>query len=197
MLHLEPKVDVSFQVLGKFLVVDHGFALYSAISRVCPFIHGGAEVGLKLIRGRYLGEGRLDISPHSELVLRVRVSRVKEYLALAGKRLEVMGETIRVGVPQTRSLIPAVALFAQMVTTRNGQEQERFAHEMGNQMGALGIQGRLTVTKRRTFQVHGKQVVGYSVLLSELTAEESIIVQEQGLGGRRKMGCGFFEVWRG
>jgi CRISPR-associated protein Cas6 len=197
MLNSEPKVDLSFQILGKLLSVDHGYALYSAISRVCPAIHEDAEMGLKLIRGRYLGEGRLDISPYSELVLRAPVSRVRDYLMLAGKSLEVGGNAIRVGVPHTRALIPGVALFAQLVTTRNGQEQGRFADEMGHQMGNLGIKGRLQVGKRRTFQVHGKQVVGYSVLLSELTAQESIMVQEQGLGGRRKMGCGFFEVWQG
>jgi CRISPR/Cas system CSM-associated protein Csm4 (group 5 of RAMP superfamily) len=31
--------------------------------------------------------------------------------------------------------------------------------------------------------------------VSELTAEESIRLQEHGLGGRRKMGCGVFEEW--
>jgi len=45
--------------------------------------------------------------------------------------------------------------------------------------------------------VHGKQVVGYPVLVSELTPEESILLQENGLGGRRKMGCGFFEAFNG
>jgi CRISPR-associated protein Cas6 len=67
---------------------------------------------------------------------------------------------------------------------------------MRHQMNSLGVQGKLSIGKRRTFQIHGKQVVGFSLLVSELTAEESIAIQEQGLGGRRKMGCGFFEPWR-
>jgi CRISPR-associated protein Cas6 len=196
-MNFESKVDLCFQLRGCFLPVDHGYTIYSAISRVCPAIHEDNEMGLKLIRGRYFGDGRLDISPRSELILRVPVERVREYLVLSGKTLEVNGDNLRVGVPQTKVLIPAVALFAQMVTTRNGQDQERFEKEVCSQMENLGIKGRLTVTKRRTFKVQGKQVVGYSVLLSELTALESIIAQEKGLGGRRKMGCGFFEVWRG
>ena len=197
MIGYEPKVDVSYPVLGKLLAVDHGYALYGAISRVLPVIHEDQEIGLKLVRGRYIGNGLLDISPASELVLRLSISKVRHYLVLAGKKLEVLSHNLRVGVPNTRTLNPATALYSPIVTTRNGQEQERFEAEVRSQMASLDLRGRLAIGKRRTFQVHGKQVVGYEVLISELTAPESIRLQEQGLGGRRKMGCGFFEVWRG
>lgn len=196
-MNIGSQLDLVFNVTGNQLLVDHGFALYSTISKVCPVIHNDQEVGLKLIRGRYLGYGRLDISPRSELVIRLPISRIKDYLSLAGKSLVVQGNILRVGVPNTRALIPAVALFSPLVTTKNGQEQTRFEAEIRKQMQTLGIKGKLSVGKRRTFQVHGKQVVGYEVLVWELTASESILVQEHGLGGRRKMGCGFFEVWKG
>jgi CRISPR-associated protein Cas6 len=194
-METEPKVDLYFQALGQTLPVDHGFALYGAISRRLPFIHEDPDIGLKLIRGRYVGDGMLDISPYSELVLRLPINKVGSYLKLAGKTLEVMGQKMTIGVPKTKALIPAVALYAQLVTTKNGHDQNRFEAEIKSQMEKMNIQGKPTVEKRRTFQVHGKQVVGYSVLVTELTAEESIVLQENGLGGRRKMGCGFFEVW--
>ncbi len=82
------------------------------------------------------------------------------------------------------------------MTTKNGHNEERFKQEITRQLHQLKIKGKFTLGKRRTFKVHGKQVVGYSLLVSELTAEESIVLQEHGLGGRRKMGCGFFEPWR-
>ncbi|MBW1987662.1 MAG: type I-MYXAN CRISPR-associated protein Cas6/Cmx6 [Deltaproteobacteria bacterium] len=193
---MDRKIDLVFKVSGKYLAVDHGFALYSAISRVCPVIHDDQDVGLKLIRGRYLGNGRLDISPNSELMLRLPISRIKDYLGLAGKSLIVQEDIIRIGVPNTRALIPATALFSPLATTKNGQDQTRFECEIKKQMEKLGVKGRISVGKRRTFQVHGKQVVGYEILVSELTASASFLVQEYGLGGRRKLGCGFFEVWK-
>ena len=192
----EPKVDLCFTVLGRFLPVDHGFALYGAISRVLPFVHDDPEVGLKLLRGRYVGQGLLDIAPASELVVRLPISKVGSYLALAGKGLEVSGHLLRVGVPTTRALIPSAALYASLVTTRNGQERERFEKEILGQLAALEVQSRLHIGRRRTFRVHGKQVVGHEVLVTELTASQSIRLQEQGLGGRRKMGCGFFEEYK-
>jgi len=190
------KVDLCFRAMGARLPVDHGFALYGALSRVLPFAHNDDSLGLKLIRGRYVGEGMLDITPHSELVLRISADRIVSYLPIAAKTLEVRGSRLSVGGPVTRSLIPAAVIYSPLVTTRNGHDQARFENELQRQMKQMGTEGRLSIGRRRTFAVHGKQVVGYAVLVSELTAEESIILQEQGLGGRRKMGCGFFEVYK-
>jgi CRISPR-associated protein Cas6 len=189
------KVDLCFHLRGEHIPVDHGYALYSALSRVLPLIHDDLQVGVRLIRGRYIGGGILDISPHSELILRLPAASLPPYLKLAGKSIEIFGQTLCIGVPKARGLIPSVALAAHLVSTRNGNDQARFETEMKNQMSALGVNGRLTVGRRRTFEVHSKQVVGYSLMVSELTASESIALQESGLGGRRKMGCGFFEPW--
>lgn len=192
----EPKVDLCFQVTGKTLPVDHGFALYAAISRVFHYIHDDREIGLRLIRGRYIGEGLLDISSSSEMVLRLPAGRIGPYLALYGKVLEVIGHALRIGTPHTREIIPSVALFSPLVTSKNGHDQARFETEMAKQMTQLCPGARMESGKRRTFQVHGKQVVGYSVLVHQLDTAESVLLQENGLGGRRKMGCGFFEPWR-
>ena len=35
-------------------------------------------------------------------------------------------------------------------------------------------------------------MIGYALRVFGLTAEESIRLQEEGLGGRRRMGCGVF-----
>jgi CRISPR-associated protein Cas6 len=195
-MNSEHIINLCYKVKGNTLPVDHGFVLFGSISRLLPHFHSETKVGLKLIRGKYMGNGLLSIKPGSELVLRMPASLIPEYLALAGTTLEVLEHRLDIGVPTTKPLIPATALYAHLVTTKNGHNEERFKQEIARQMQELGVKGKLSLGKRRTFQVHGKQVVGYSLLISELTAEESIILQEHGLGGRRKMGCGFFEPWR-
>lgn len=45
---------------------------------------------------------------------------------------------------------------------------------------------------RRLLRIKDRRMVGYAVQVTGLTAEESIKLQEHGLGGRQKMGCGFF-----
>ena len=75
-----PKVDLCFSVTGKNIPVDHGFDLYSSISRVIPEFHEAEDVGIKLIRGRYIGDGLLDIHPNSWLVIRLRTPDLQSIL---------------------------------------------------------------------------------------------------------------------
>lgn len=190
-------LDLRFQIFGKAIKVDHGYSLFSAINRILPEFHESGDVNPGLIRGRYIGNGLLQLVPGSRLVLRLPADMVAFYINLAGKTIDVDGHQLRIGVPNSQGLVPATTIYAHLVTTRNGQDQQRFEQEIERQLAALDCQGKVTIGKRRTFKVHSRQVVGYSLLVSELTAGESIILQEQGLGGRRKMGCGFFEPWKG
>ena len=192
----EPKVDLSFKLMGKPIPVDHGYALYSAVSRIIPELHTDDQIGIKLLRGRYIGNGLLDISPFSHLILRLPVSRITRYIRLAGHHLDIKASKLTIGVPQTKALVPSAAVYAHLVSTKNGHDPQRFENEIARQIRSLDSKAKFVVGKRRTFGVHGKQVVGYSLMVHELTAEESITIQEIGLGGRRKMGCGFFESQR-
>ena len=73
-------------------------------------------------------------------------------------------------------------------------DAEKFAEAVRRQLDTLEISERviLTIGKRRTLKIRDKEVVGFEVILEGLTASESIILQEHGLGGRRHMGCGVF-----
>jgi len=56
-------VDLAFRTTGARIPVDHGYALYSAISRILPWIHADRTIGIHPLRGRYIGE--LPCSSHS------------------------------------------------------------------------------------------------------------------------------------
>lgn len=191
-------VDLFFHVQGKQVPVDHGYALFSAISRVLEtsaedkWLHDAENVGLVSIRGRYAGEGVLHLGPHARFGLRLPACLIPKVLRLAGKRLDVNGDTLRIGVSTTSALSPAPILYAHIVTTKNGEDENRFDREVQRQLSVLDIKGKPVRGSRRIVTIKDKKVVGYSLLVSELTAQESIRLQEQGLGGRRKMGCGVF-----
>ena len=189
----DPKVDLCFNIRGKTVPVDHGFDLFSGINRLLPLFHEAQDVGLKLIRGRYVGEGLLSLQPNSWLVFRLRSSGLSPYINLAGNSLDLRGHLIQIGVPKTRALNPSPAIYSHLVTTRNGQDQERFLTEINRQFSEMSVKAEVHLGDRKTFTVHDKKVVGYSLQILGLSDEDSIKVQEQGLGGRRKMGCGFFE----
>jgi CRISPR-associated protein Cas6 len=106
----DPKVDLCFGIRGKTVPVDHGFDLYSCISRILPLFHEAQDVGLKLIRGRYLGDGLMSLQPNSWLVFQLRSSGLSPYINLAGNTLDLRGHLIQIGVPKTKALMPAPEL---------------------------------------------------------------------------------------
>ena len=187
-----PTIDLAFKLMGTRMPVDHGYALYAAISRVVPEIHDAKDIGVHPVRGRFDGNECLLLSPASRLIVRTQDDRIREFLKLAGKMIEVDGHRSRVGVPEVRALRPAAALYARLVTIKGFMEPEQFLDAARRQLEAMGATAKLELGERRTFRVKDKQVVGFEMLAMELEAEDSLKLQEIGIGGRRRMGCGVF-----
>lgn len=187
-----PAVDLAFKLMGTRIVVDHGYALFAAVNRIIPEMHDAKDIGLHPIRGRFDGTGCLVLSPASRLIVRVLDDRIHEFLKLAGKTLEVDGYRFRVGVPEVWALRPAAALFARLVTIKGFMDAEVFIEAAKRQLETMGVTAALQLGERRTFRIKDKQVVGFELLATELDAENSIKLQEVGIGGRRRMGCGVF-----
>ena len=187
-----PYIDLAFRLNGANVPVDHGYSLYGALSRVVPELHEANDVGVQPIRGIYSGYGKLHLSTSSRLVIRLPDEQIRPYLKLAGKRLEVEEHPLRVGVPEVRTLRPVARLRARLVTIKGFLEEAGFLEAVNRQLQGLNITCEVLLGRRRTFRVKDKQVVGFEVDLTGLTAENSIRLQENGLGGRRKMGCGVF-----
>jgi CRISPR-associated protein Cas6 len=196
-------VDLSFNLTGTVdIPADHGYHLYASISRVLPAVHEPNGVGIHPIRGRLIGERRMQLCDSSRLAIRIVPERIPDLLPLAGKQLNIAGQHIRVGVPQVYGLVAATALRSRLVTIKvSGDRKETrppdeasFLAAARRQLDAVGISpdAQLTLGKRRTLRIKDKEVVGYEVLVSTLSAAESLDLQSSGLGGRRHMGCGIF-----
>ena len=158
-----PYVDLAFRIVGKTIPVDHGYALYSAISRIMPEIHASKETGIHPIRGTYSGNGIFLLTSSSRLTLRVPDTQIAACLKLAGKRLDVERSTLRVGVPEVRLLRPAPKLCARLVTFKNSLEEVRFLEVARERLDELQVTGELELGQRRTLRVKDKQVVGFEL----------------------------------
>ena len=187
-----PSIDLAFRLTGPAVPVDHGYALYAALSRILPEIHTAKDIAVQPIRGVYSGNGTLHLADFSRLILRLPDDQIQTYLKLAGKRLAVDNHSLSVGVPEVRTLRPVARLRARLVTIKGFLQEGEFLAAAKRQLEQLGIKGQSHIGVRRTFRVRDKQVVGFEMGVTQLTAEESLTLQEQGLGGRRKMGCGVF-----
>jgi CRISPR-associated protein Cas6 len=191
-----PFVDLAFRLTGPTIPVDHGYALYSAVSRLLPGLHTDKEIGIHPIRGRYVGDGGLQLTSSSRLTIRLPDDRIRDVLKLAGKRLELDGYQLQVGIPEVRALRASAVLYSRLVTIKGFMEVEPFLAAARRQLNPLGVSAELTVGERRTLRVKDKQVLGFEVSAVHVDAAGSLRLQERGIGGRRHMGCGMFVPMR-
>jgi CRISPR-associated protein Cas6 len=194
-------VELSFHLNGWRVPADHGYPLYAAVSRHVPWVHHpDSPVLIAPIRGPYVGHGLLALDPRiSRLRLRLPQDQVPACMRLGGKTLEVDGHRLVVGVAEVSLLRPAPVLRARLVIIKGFTEPEAFRAAAQRQLAELGIQGRARLTCdddgrpcRRVLRVHDRKVVGFGLTVSDLSSEHSLRLQEVGLGGRQRMGCGFF-----
>ncbi len=202
------KLELVFPASGQHIPTDHSYPLYSALSAVVPQFHDAAS-GLRFaaITGEPDGAGHLRLADHSCLRVRVADDAIRTVLPLAGKRLEIAGHAVRLGVSSVRTLIPAPRLFARIVTFKNNDDPEKFLETARGKLAEMGVTAepelpihitgdRAGEPHRKIVRVKGVAIVGYSLLVSELTADDSLKLQTHGLGGRTQMGCGFFVPFR-
>jgi CRISPR-associated protein Cas6 len=202
-------VDLVFPATGADLPIDHAYQLFAALSHTVPQFHdAAARVRFAPITGVAVPEGRLELNAHSHLVVRLPDDAIKLALPLAGKRLQVGEGWVRLGVPAVRTLVPAPALIARIVTFKNADTPEQFLATARTKLADLGVSGepqlpihvdglRAGEPKRRVLRVKDAIIPGYALLVTELSAADSLRLQEDGLGGRTSMGCGFFTPAKG
>ena len=198
-----PVIDLAFDLRGGTIPLDYGYDLFGALCRVVPRLHGDRRVGVHPIRGLRLVPRRLTLVPQSRLRLRLSSEEVASYLPLAGATLDLEGDCLSVGIPRVEPLRPAPALVARLVTIGRLIEPGPFEESARRQLAALGVSAEASFVPesdparagrptRRVLRVKGRRIVGYALRVAGLTAEESLLVQEHGLGSRRRMGCGVF-----
>lgn len=195
-----PCINVSFSLAGKQLPADHGYLVYSAISRSTPSLHGIDWLAIELISGLPSGRGLIALPEHGvSLRLRIPADHYGDVLRLAGKRLDIGGHQIRLGLPVARPVQPAPSLYARIVTIKKFTEPEAFLEAVQRQLESLDVVGQAELPRnkqgryrRRIVTIHGKSVVGFSVAVHDLNDENSLKLQAIGIGGRRAMGCGIF-----
>lgn len=203
-------VDLAFAVRCRMLPVDHALALSEAVRTVLPWLGGTPGEGVHTIHGAESGNGwqrpedpdtgLIHLSRRARLILRLPRVRVAEARSLTGARLEVLGQTLEVGEARERELAPLPTIFSRYVLCEPGEEDDepRFLARVAEELRAMGVPVRKALCGRahplRTPQ--GRRLAR-SLMLADLDPEDSLRVQERGVGAGRVMGCGLFLPHKG
>jgi CRISPR-associated protein Cas6 len=193
-----PYTDLTFNITGEAVPLDHGYELFSAIAHFQPEVHKLDTIGIHTIAG-IPKEGVICLNKNSRLRIRLPVDQIRLVYPLANKSLRIGKYNIRLGIPDICLLQPTSKLRSRIVVIKGYEEEEGFLVAAQRQLEKLGIQGTITISRkadgsprRRTIKIHNRTIVGFGLEVINLCDEDSLVLQMDGIGGRRKMGCGLF-----
>lgn len=195
-------VDALFAITCPRLPVDHAYALSQAIHAALPWFAEEPRAGLHLIRAAESGSGwlrpqaagdLLQLPQRTRLVLRLPQHRLDGAAALLGRTLDIAGHALRVERVAVRALLPIRTLLSHCVYLADGGEEPAFRLAAERELDALGIRPAEILCGLATpIATPARVLRTRSLMLAGLTAEQSMLLQQRGLGGERKLGCGLF-----
>lgn len=182
-------MDLRFEVEGDTLPGDYAYALCQAVAQVLPWLESEPGAGIHPLKGAPTDRGTLLVSRRSRLILRLPASRVGDAERLTGCTLDIGGAPLRIGSSTVKELIPFATLYARFVTTGSGEEAA-FLQDVAGLLEGLGTRCKFMCGKSRQARIGEGEIVGFSVMLHEVLLEESVALQQRGLGRGRVLGCG-------
>ena len=187
----DASVDMVFPMHGQTLPRDHAQALQQALCAQWAWLGTDLLAGIHSVKVVPGSDEQALLSQRARLLLRVSVRRVDELIALGGLDLVVEGHPLRLGVPHLRELQPYSTLYAYKVAADSADEVT-FMAAMGHELAELAIDGERVCGKRQRLMVSGCAVDTFSLMLHALSPEQSLRLQQHGLGPHRLLGCGIF-----
>jgi len=195
-------VDVAFSILCRTLPVDHSYSLSQALCEALPWFADEEHAGLHAIHVAESGNGwmrpddpdaLLHLSRRTKLMLRLPKQRVGDAGKLTGQTLSIDGNSMQVEKAAVKPLSAVTTLFARYLVAKEGVDETAFMREAQSRLADMDIHpkkmlcgiGRVITTPDREIQTR-------SLMLADLTVEESVRLQQRGLGPGRKLGCGLF-----
>jgi CRISPR-associated protein Cas6 len=195
-------VDVVYSIDCRALPVDHAYALSQAIQRALPWFAEEESAGLHTIHVADSGNGwmrpddpnaLLHLSRRTKLTLRLPKHRIEDAGKLMGQTLDIHGKHLRVEKSVVRPLSTITTLFSRYIVTREGTDEAIFLQEAMTLFHKMGVYpNKMLCGMEHVITAPGRVIRARSLMLADLAVEESVKLQQQGLGTDRKLGCGLF-----
>jgi CRISPR-associated protein Cas6 len=188
----EEFIDLVFAASSPEIQKDHAQLLYTALVSEFPELADLTTIGIHQMKGADTGTGMLCLGQRAKLLLRVGKSQTPALTnALEGKTINLGEHAVHIGRSYTRPLTPFATLHAKRVVNGHAEEGEFFARA-GTELEQMGIKCGMICGKRDQFMLPAGSVVGYNLMLHDLSPDHSMRLQSEGLGLYRQYGCGIF-----
>ncbi len=201
-------VDLVFAIQCKILPLDHGNALQQAVVESIPWLSDEPQAAIHQIHVAESANGwNRPQDPSSELlwpsrrtrlVLRVPQHRVEDCQSLTGRTLDINGHEMTIGPAKEKLLSKLTTIFARYVDTEGSDQDQIFIQGMADILRQRNIHAKKMMSgllvKHNTEEGH---LLTRKLMLAGLSIEDSVRLQQQGIGDRLLMGIGIFLPHKG
>ena len=195
-------IDVVYGISCRTLPVDHAYSLSSAIKKELEWIESESGAGVHTIHVAASGNGwyrpedasqLLYPSRRTKLTLRIPKNRLEDAKTLIGKTLDIDGNSLTIKDMGEKKLSDITTLFSRYIVSEDNKDESEFLVGIVQALNELGIKPKkMLCGKEMQVSMGDKILTTRSLMIADLSSTDSIILQQQGLGSYRWMGCGIF-----
>ena len=192
--------DIAYMINCKTLPYDHAFKLSNQITMVLPWLNDNLQNGIHMLHGPHAGHGwerstddTIFLSKRTRLILRIPKTHIDQAKNLEGVTLKISNDTLVVGKSYEKPFTVTRDLFSKFVIVDEGIDEEQFLEKINNELQQNRISLHKTICgKTNTLEINNKKKSTRSLMLPGLSKQQSILIQDKGLGEGRIFGCGLF-----
>jgi len=203
--------DLVFSIDCRELPVDHAHSLGSALCETLPMLGEDERCAIHSIHlaGSQNGWERPDpklgqklvLSRRTKLTLRVpseHRDRIEQ--ALQGVTLDIDGHPLTIGKAKPKTLSRQGTIFARHIVLEPGEDADEnaFLMRVVNDLKARGIRVKKALCGiTQQIETPDGPLQTRSIMLADLRPQDSVRLQQEGLGSHRSLGCGIFIPHKG
>ena len=195
----ESIVDVSFKVNCKKIAADHAYDLFLAVLKKFPNIEKIDNLAIHSVYGAESGAGwerpetEIYLSKRTRFCIRTPIEHSQDFHNLNGETLEIGGYKMTLSKPTIKELVITDTLFCRTVVVEHNQNEDEFLQDVSLSLAAMGINvKKMLCGKEHIVKTPSKTLVGKTLLITDLEKQDSIKLQELGIGIGKLFGCGIF-----
>ena len=200
--------DLLFKIDCKTLPLDHGYALSEQILQHLPWMKDEPQAAIHQIHVAESANGWmrpedpetevLCVSHRTKMTIRLPQHRFDDAQALVGKTLDIGGYPLTVGRFSTRKLSKLTTIFARYLDTEGSEDEEQFLQSVHRQLLDKGVKVKKMMSGRlMKHQTSDGEILTRKLMISDLEVEESVLLQQGGLGDKQLLGIGIFMPHKG
>ena len=192
--------ELSFPVNCRELPYDHAYELSSEILNLIPQIKNDKRNSIQTLHGPMSGNGwvrpdseNIPLSKRAKLMMRINKNQIDDIKDIEGKEIKLFGNSLKIGISKVKNFLIVKDLFCRFVISDNKISEDDFLEKIQMELRNFNVNIKKALCGRSmTINFRQKTVYTRSLMIADLSKEESLKLQEEGVGAKKLYGCGIF-----